>query len=126
MTYGCYLVKVNTGSTKPVSTLGYWSCRVRAHCAAKVCNVQLPLFRINLLYTDFVALENMISGRSEDQHGVLENDYHGHRPLSTSGRGRFSRYLRFATRSRGSGFRQEHSMYYDPTYPPASTQDERD
>jgi len=127
MTYGCYLVKVNTGSTKPVSTRGYWSYRARVHCAAKVCNVQPPLFRINLLYTDFVALENMISGRSEDQHGVLENDYdHGHRPLSTSGRGRFSRYLRFATRGRGSSFRHEHQMYYDPTYPPASTQqDER-
>ena len=44
MTYGCYLVKVNIGSTKPVLTRGYWSCRVHAHCAAKVCGVQAPLF----------------------------------------------------------------------------------
>ena len=72
------------------------------------------------MYADFYALENMISGRSEDQHGVQENYHeHGHRPLSTSGRGRFSRYLRFATRSRGDGLRNEHSAHYDPTYPPA-------
>ena len=78
--------------------------------------------------TDFYALENMISGRSEDQHGVQGDHRHGPRPLSVSGRGRFSRYLRFATRRRGDDPRDEHSVYYDQTYPTAPTpphQDER-
>ncbi|KAF9653243.1 hypothetical protein BDM02DRAFT_3087355 [Thelephora ganbajun] len=77
---------------------------------------------------DFYALENMISGRSEDQYGAQESDYEYEYPsLTTSGRGRFSRYLRFATRRRGGGFR-EYSGYYDQTYPPTPPlphQDER-
>jgi hypothetical protein len=124
-TSGCYLVKASTGSIKLVSTRGYWSSRVHARCAARVSNPRPLSFRVNLLSTDFYALENMISGRSEDQHGVHENDYEReHPPL----RGRFSRYLRFATRRRGGGSHREHSVYYDPTYPPAPTpphQDER-
>ena len=128
-TSGCCHVRVNIGSTKPVSTRGYWNSRVHVHCAARVSNAWTSLYPINLLYTDFYALETMISGRSEDQHGVRENDHeHGHPPLTASGRGRFSRYLRFATRMRGGGFR-EHSGYDDQTYPQAPApahQDERD
>jgi len=78
---------------------------------------------------DFYALENMISGRSEDQHEAHGNDHeHGHPLLTASSRGRFSRYLRFATRMRGDNSR-EHSAYYDQTHPPVSVpphQDERD
>jgi len=119
---GCYPVKVNIGSTKPVSTHGYWSFRVHAHCAVRVSNVRPPLFRTNVLYTDFYALENMISGRSEDLHGIQGGDHeHEHPPL----RGRFSRYLRFATRRRGSSYR-EHSGYYDQTYPSAPAPPHRD
>lgn len=66
---------------------------------------------------DFYALEALISGRSEDQHGAQENDYE-HPPLAVSGRGRFSRYLRFATRQRGGGGFRETSGYYEQTHPP--------
>jgi hypothetical protein len=44
MTSGSYPVKVNIGSTKPASTRGYWSSRVRARCAARVSNVWPLLF----------------------------------------------------------------------------------
>jgi len=87
--------------------------------------MRLPPFRINLPYADFIALENMIAGRSEDQHGVLEHDHEHRHPVL---RGRFSRYLKFATRGRGSTYRNEHS-YYEQTYPPTPTpphEDERE
>jgi hypothetical protein len=81
MISGCCHAKVNIGSTKPVSTRGYWSSRVHARCAARVSNARTAVVRINLPYTDFYALENMISGRSEDQHGIQENDHeHEHPP----------------------------------------------
>lgn len=74
---------------------------------------------------DFYALEALISGRSEDQH-----EYHGYdheHPHPTLNRGRFSRYLRFATRRRG-GSNRELSGYYERNYPPVPAfphQDER-
>jgi len=78
---------------------------------------------------DFYALENMLSGRSEDQHGPHGYDHeHENPPPTATSRGRFSRYLRFATRRRGSVIR-EHSGYFDQNnYPPVPTlphQDER-
>ncbi|KAF9784331.1 hypothetical protein BJ322DRAFT_1007070 [Thelephora terrestris] len=67
---------------------------------------------------DFYALESMLSGRSEDQHGPYGYDHEYEDPPPTaSSRGRFSRYLRFATRRRGSTI-HEHSGYYDQNYPP--------
>jgi len=62
---------------------------------------------------DFHALETMISGEEED---VETNSPPAG---SSTGRGRFSRYLRFAKRR--AGHRDEFPRDYDPTYPPTSS-----
>ena len=50
MTSGCYPVKANIDSIKPALTHGYWSSRVHVRCAARVSDVRLSLFRVNLVH----------------------------------------------------------------------------
>lgn len=66
---------------------------------------------------DFLALENMISGRSEDAHNTMEVPRGG---VQSAPGNRFSRYLRFARGRRNRGDEPDPTDPYMPTAPESS------
>lgn len=66
---------------------------------------------------DFLALENMISGRSEDAHNTMENPRGGGQSAPGN---RFSRYLRFARGRRNRGDEPDPTDPYMPAAPESS------
>ena len=90
------LAKANTGSTRHVLIRGYWNCQDLVRCADKVSWAAVCRdFLTPSVYTDFHALETIISGeRRSDQPGALHRNSQAFSP--GTGQNRFSRYLRFA------------------------------
>jgi len=76
--------------------------------------VPFPICFVSCFPSDFLALENMISGRSEDARNTMEN------PRQSAHGNRFSRYLRFAKGRRNHGDEPDPTDPYMPTAPESS------
>ena len=118
--------KENTASTRNVLTLGFSSCPVRVLFVATVRQTcrpsRTPLIN-NDYSSDFLALENMLSGQNldevEDESEPADSQTNSARDHINLNQGRFSRYLRFARRRR-HGDESDPTDPYMPTAPETS------